>query len=74
MHRLWFLIESRGDLQQRWREAGSRLLVGKGDPVAVVPQLAQQIGAEAVVGNRDVEPDARERDRQGAKTLQAEGR
>ena len=72
--RLWFLIESLVELQQRWREAGSRLLVVKGDPVAVLPQLAQQIGAEAVVWNRDVEPYARERDRQVAKKLQADGR
>ena len=28
--RLWFLIESLVELQQRWREAGSRLLVVKG--------------------------------------------
>ena len=42
--------------------------------MAVLPQLAQQIGAEAVVWNRDVEPYARERDRQVAKTLQADGR
>ena len=72
--RLWFLIESLVELQQRWRKAGSRLLVVKGDPVAVLPQLAQQIGAEAVVWNRDVEPYARERDRQVAKKLQADGR
>jgi deoxyribodipyrimidine photo-lyase len=72
--RLWFLIESLVALQQRWRDVGSRLLVVEGDPVAVLPQLAQQIGAEAVVWNRDVEPYARERDRQVAKTLQADGR
>ena len=72
--RLWFLIESLVELQRRWREAGSRLLIVKGDPVAVLPQLAQQIGAEAVVWNRDVEPYARERDRQVAKKLQADGR
>ena len=72
--RLWFLIESLVELQQRWRDAGSRLLVVEGDPVAVLPQVAQQIGAEAVVWNRDVEPYARKRDRQVAKTLQADGR
>ena len=72
--RLWFLIESLVELQQRWRKAGSRLLVVEGDPVVVLPQLAQQIGADAVVWNRDVEPYARERDRQVAKTLQADGR
>ena len=71
--RLWFLIESLVELQQRWREAGSRLLIVHGDPLVVLPQLAQQIGAEAVVWNRDVEPYARERDRKVAKKLQADG-
>ena len=41
--RLWFLIESLIELQQRWRQAGSRLLVLEGDPVAVLPQLARTI-------------------------------
>ena len=72
--RLWFLIESLIELQQRWRDAGSRLLVLEGDPVTVVPPLAEQIGADTVVWNRDVEPYARERDRQVAKQLQADGR
>ena len=54
--RLWFLIESLLELQQRWREAGSRLLVVEGDPVAVLPQLAQQIGAEAVSGTATSSP------------------
>ena len=72
--RLWFLLESLSELQQRWREAGSRLLITEGDPVQVLPQLAQQINAEAVVWNKDVEPYARERDRQVAKRLQADGR
>ena len=72
--RLWFLIESLRELQQRWRDAGSRLLVLEGDPVVQLPQLAEQIGAETVVWNRDVEPYARERDRQVAQKLQADGR
>ena len=37
--RLWFLIESLLELQQCWREAGSRLLVLEGNPVEVLPQL-----------------------------------
>ena len=72
--RLWFLVESLIELQQRWRDAGSRLLILEGDPVAVLPQLAERIGADSVVWNRDVEPYARERDRQVAKRLQADGR
>ena len=71
---MWFLIESLIALQQRWRDAGSRLLVVEGDPVQLLPQLAEQIAAEAVVWNRDVEPYARERDRQVAQRLQADGR
>ena len=72
--RLWFLIESLLELQERWREAGSRLLILEGDPVQLLPQLAEQIGAASVVWNRDVEPYARERDRQVARQLQAGGR
>ncbi|MDC3185764.1 deoxyribodipyrimidine photo-lyase, partial [bacterium] len=72
--RLWFLIESLVELQQRWRDAGSRLLIIEGDPLVALPQLAEQIGAEAVVWNRDVEPYSRERDRQVAKKLKADGR
>ena len=72
--RLWFLIESLIELQRRWRDAGSRLLILEGDPVELLPRLAAQIQAEAVVWNRDVEPYARERDRQVAKRLQADGR
>ena len=49
--RLWFLIESLIALQQRWRDAGSRLLVVEGDPVQLLPQLAERIAAEAVVWN-----------------------
>jgi len=72
--RLWFLVESVLELQQRWRQAGSRLLVVAGDPVAVLPQLASLLEVPAVVWSRDVEPHARERDRAVAKALQSDGR
>ena len=72
--RLWFLLESLIELQQRWRAAGSRLLILQGDPVQVLPPLAERLSAEAVFWNRDVEPYSRERDRQVAKRLQADGR
>jgi deoxyribodipyrimidine photo-lyase len=45
-----------------------------GDPVQVLPRLASLLEAPAVVWSRDVEPYARERDRQVAKALQADGR
>ena len=72
--RLWFLVETLIELQQRWRQAGSRLIVVAGDPVAVLPRLAALLEAPTLVWSRDVEPYARERDRQVAKALQADGR
>ena len=72
--RLWFLVETLRELQQRWLEAGSRLLVVAGDPVQLLPRLASLLEVPVVVWSRDVEPYARERDRQVAKALQADGR
>jgi deoxyribodipyrimidine photo-lyase len=71
--RVWFLCESLRELAERWRAAGSRLLLAQGDPVEVLPRLAIAIGAEVVVWNRDVEPYGRERDRRVAASLQGEG-
>ena len=72
--RVWFLLESLKELQQRWREAGSRLLVLEGDPELVLPQLAEALAAPVVAWNRDVEPYGRARDRRVAAALQAAGR
>ena len=71
--RVWFLLESLQELQQRWREAGSRLLVLEGDPELVLPQLAEALAAPVVAWNRDVEPYGRARDRRVAAALQAAG-
>jgi len=70
---LWFLAESLRELEQRWRAADSRLLLLEGDPVALLPSLAQATGAEVVAWNRGVEPAERDRDRQVAAALQAGG-
>ena len=71
--RLWFLRESLVELAQRWRQAGSRLVLLRGDPAEWLPRLALAVGAEAMAWNRDVEPFARDRDRRVARALQAEG-
>ncbi|MFN9546830.1 MAG: FAD-binding domain-containing protein [Cyanobacteriota bacterium] len=71
--RLWFLCESLRELAGRWRDAGSRLLLLRGDPAEVLPRLAAAIGAEVVAWNRDVEPYGRERDRRVAAALRAPG-
>lgn len=71
--RRWFLLESLAELQQRWRQAGSRLLLLQGDPLEQLPRLAAALGAEGVAWNRDVEPQVRERDRSLAASLRAQG-
>ena len=71
--RLWFLAESLRELAARWRGAGSRLLLLRGDPAVELPRLAAAIDAEVVAWNRDVEPYGRERDRRVAAALQGQG-
>jgi deoxyribodipyrimidine photo-lyase len=71
--RIWFLCESLRELADRWREAGSRLLLLRGDPVVLLPLVARSIAADVVVWNRDVEPQVRRRDRQVADALQGQG-
>ncbi|MFN9622217.1 MAG: FAD-binding domain-containing protein [Cyanobacteriota bacterium] len=71
--RVWFLCESLRELAERWRQAGSRLLLLGGDPAEVLPQLAAAIGAEGVAWNRDVEPYGRERDRRVTAALRGQG-
>ena len=71
--RRWFLLESLRELQQRWQQAGSQLLLLEGNPLALLPRLAQQLGAAGVAWNRDVEPLVRQRDRELATALKAIG-
>ena len=71
--RRWFLLESLRELQQRWREVGSRLLLLQGNPLQLLPRLAMRLGATGVAWNRDVEPLVRQRDRELAQALQAQG-
>lgn len=71
--RVWFLCQSLRELADRWRAAGSRLLILQGDPAALVPRAARAVGASVVAWNREVEPYGRERDRQVAAALQGQG-
>ena len=49
-------------LDQSLQSYGGRLLVFRGDPAEVVPQVARASGAVAVYANADVTPYARQRD------------
>ena len=71
--RRWFLLESLRELQQRWRQAGSQLLLLEGNAIELLPRLAQQLGVAGVAWNRDVEPLVRQRDRELAAALKAIG-
>jgi len=71
--RLWFLRESLAELQERWRQAGSRLVLLRGDPAELLPRLAKALGAEGVAWNRDVEPYGRARDQRVAAALERAG-
>ena len=73
-NRAWFLEGSLRALDAQLRERGGRLLLRSGPPELVIPQLAAEVGAEAVLVTRDVGPYARARDRAVAAALVADGR
>jgi deoxyribodipyrimidine photo-lyase len=71
--RVTYMIGCLQELQRRYAEAGSELLILQADPVKGIPHLAQAIGAAAVYWNRDVEPYSRDRDTQVATALKEVG-
>ncbi|WP_096392935.1 deoxyribodipyrimidine photo-lyase [Halorubrum trapanicum] len=56
------LLDGLAALRDDYRERGSDLLVARGDPETVLPELAAALDAERVVWNRDYSGLARERD------------
>ena len=60
--RTQFLLECLADLDESLRKRGSRLVVRRGRPEQVIPQLARDTGATAVHLSADVGPFARARD------------
>jgi deoxyribodipyrimidine photo-lyase len=69
--RVAYLIGCLAELQAGYRAAGSDLLILKGSPIVTLPQLADDLKAQAVYWNRDVEPYARDRDTQVRDALKA---
>lgn len=61
-HRMQFLLQSIASLQDNLRSRGSDLVLVAGRSVDLVPQLAEQWGADQVFAHRWVEPFGRERD------------
>ncbi|RYG62750.1 hypothetical protein EON77_21825, partial [bacterium] len=72
--RLTFLRASLDEVDGVLGAHGSALLTRHGDPVEIIPRLAQELGVEAVFTNGDIDPYAIERDAKIARTLKADGR
>ena len=60
--RVTFIMQSLAEVDAGLREQGSALIVLYGDPVEVLPALAAQLEAQAVITARDFEPYALKRD------------
>jgi deoxyribodipyrimidine photo-lyase len=60
--RVKYMIGCLQSLQERYRQAGSQLLILQHDPVVAIPQLAVALNAKAVFWNWDVEPYSQIRD------------
>lgn len=60
--RVTFIRKSLIEVDEGLRRHGSRLIVRIGDPLQIVPEVAQQLGVDTVYAGRDFEPYAIERD------------
>ena len=59
----WFLGESLLELQMNWEVRGSSLLILKGDPIKLIPKLAELINADCIYWNKNIEPYEINRDK-----------
>ncbi|NEO84345.1 MAG: deoxyribodipyrimidine photolyase [Spirulina sp. SIO3F2] len=69
--RVAFMVGCLNSLTESYRQLGSELLLLHTTPETGIVQLAQAIGAQHVVWTKDVEPRARERDRQVKAALES---
>ncbi|WP_281193567.1 deoxyribodipyrimidine photo-lyase [Halorubrum sp. F4] len=67
------LLDGLATLRDAYRDRRSDLLVSRGDPVRVLPAVADDLDAERVVWNRDYSGLARERDAAVRRALDEEG-
>jgi deoxyribodipyrimidine photo-lyase len=71
--RVTYMIGCLQALEQRYAEAGSQLLIMRGNPQEIIPDLAAALQAQAVFWNWDVEPYAQTRDRAVIEALKSKG-
>ncbi|WP_435182480.1 cryptochrome/photolyase family protein [Halobellus sp. EA9] len=71
--RVRYLLDALAELRAWYREHGSDLVVARGDPASVIPDLAEEYDADRVVWNRDYSGLARERDARVRRALNDRG-
>ena len=71
--RIKYMIGCLRSLQQHYAQVGSQLFILHDSPSDAIPKFARAIGAKTVFWNRDVEPYARQRDREVADALKQAG-
>ncbi len=69
----WWLHQNLAALDQRLRQLGARLILRRGDSLAVLREMIGRVGATRVVWNRRYEPALIERDTRIKTALRAEG-
>ena len=71
--RVTYMMGCLQELQQRYTQSGSQLLIFYQDPCKIIPALAEALNAKAVCWNWDVEPYSQARDRQVREALNEKG-
>jgi deoxyribodipyrimidine photo-lyase len=71
--RVEFILAAVTELDRSLRRHGGGLIVRHGRAARLIPELAVQLGVEAVLVSRDYEPAAKERDAEVARALSAHG-
>ena len=67
--RAWFLGNTLKELSENWEKLGSRMIIDEGNPLILIPKLAQLIDAKFVVWNKAIEPHEINRDLEIKNTL-----
>ncbi len=71
--RMTYLLGSLEELQNSYQKLGSQLLIFRGEPTKVIPEVADALKVGNVFWNNDVEPYSKKRDRQVIEALQEKG-
>ncbi len=71
--RITYMLGCVQNLQESYEKLGSQLLIFKGKPTQVIPNVAEALKVNHVFWNKDVEPYSKERDRQVIEALQEKG-